>query len=1566
MRIAIFPSASAVVVALFLILCGIHQETVAARSVHIALHASWNATSPAAEAVKHVHDVLGPKAAVKFILQIAETLEYSDRSTSDNPPSLSEKDERELIFDSFSASLSHSPLALPTLRWTLSARVHSPHVEFQYSLARRVLALFPREPASSVSVFAVLTSASRDTATLLLQPEGITSSMDTLQTIRYPPPELAPRSGDHVPISSCHSSGPDDTVKPVLVLYAHLSHPSFSRWIRAVAELAETCSHQVVLRFAPPAEPYPPPRSYTPLSGYAASVTLRSTEYNVVDDRTFSSRLFHDCPPGLSPSNCAASHSDDDSAIPFSWTEPTPAPRNASLSHATASKFVLSRASGDVDKLLRALALVAEDAPAVLRSSEYLTGDHVGKASDKSFENAVRVVRSAVGDDDLVMLNGFKIDLTAVRQGGSKLLRCLTAFSSAASAFAATSKEQTAIPLPVERPETPPRLRVLLPVEEKAPNALVWFNDIFSDGRYSSWPVLNLSSRESVEHFASKVEKQRLRSVPDSGLHMKLVKTKAHHLQMLLVVDPGDTEHLPFLSVPESIVRADLPIRVGAVLVPNGKTSEIAAAVFYHFLRLKGRRVAAQYIGMLRQVIDYITSATDASGLSDTMVNMAFQQIGPRVGSPYESAFQVYQEDEDVKRDLEEGKSFGQAMRLYTEGESSNDVNGSETTKQVSFLCLLNGIVVKDIGREIISYAVREQERIATFLSTGVLEGENVDKVLPERWVKGDDSVIVVNRLSRDMRSGTSPRSGNLPKKSDIARILAKDLAASQEDLENIEYLRNDVGDGFNVTVWLAGSDRNSDAFSEKEEIVKQLSGTEFAKQVGIRAAVLRINSGLHNAVVAPVTTDAPDNSVFVINGRRVFASTVQDLDDLIVEIASEFEKINVPSTLHDDVRLLHNVYESEIAEACRPERRGGEKILVEELIHIVKDQAETISLPRGFSGLAGRENPLALTVLSVIDPTSPNAYVAVSVLQALRTAFSKDDLFMGVVVAPALSTMKKKMEPPNTYFKFLLRPDDLAEGEYSGVRFGSRLSFERLPQRNVLTVSVEPPRAWFVSSFMTNYDMDNVILDNVSQDIDLFTEYRLVNLIVEGSCIDETGRPPQGLKLILANEVGISVDTLVMANLGYFQLKVPVPGTWWLSLARGPSSKIFMLRSMEMFKDNLRTSFNADSNGRVAIPVESLSGAGGILLHVIRRPGMEGKSVLDPEGAGKTEEEKANIANESHVVYKIKNTVRNLFGRKTPLDEDGSASGKRGSDDTINVFSVASGHLYERFLKIMISSVTKNASRKVKFWLLENYLSPAFKKLLPEFAKEHGAEVGMVTYRWPGWLRAQKEKQRIIWAYKILFLDVLFPLDVGRIIFVDSDQVIRGDVAELMDIDLKGAPYGYVPFCDSRKEVEGYRFWKTGFWKDTLQGANYRISALYVVDLNRFRETAAGDTLRFIYQSLSADPNSLSNLDQDLPNYASVSSVTGTTVPIFDLPEEWLWCESWCDDESKTRAKAIDLCNNPMTKEPKLDSAKRIISEWIELDNRASELTEVIYKRLLTQEQSPKGDAGDSIKTEL
>ena len=89
------------------------------------------------------------------------------------------------------------------------------------------------------------------------------------------------------------------------------------------------------------------------------------------------------------------------------------------------------------------------------------------------------------------------------------------------------------------------------------------------------------------------------------------------------------------------------------------------------------------------------------------------------------------------------------------------------------------------------------------------------------------------------------------------------------------------------------------------------------------------------------------------------------------------------------------------------------------------------------------------------------------------------------------------------------------------------------------------------------------------------------------------------------------------------------------------------------------------------------------------------------------------------------------------------------------------------------------------------------------------------------------------------MFLDVLFPLDVDRIVYVDADQVVRADLKELWDLDLQGKPYAYTPFCYSREETRGFQFWRSGYWESHLAGNPYHISALYLVDLKTFRKAS-------------------------------------------------------------------------------------------------------------------------------
>ena len=41
---------------------------------------------------------------------------------------------------------------------------------------------------------------------------------------------------------------------------------------------------------------------------------------------------------------------------------------------------------------------------------------------------------------------------------------------------------------------------------------------------------------------------------------------------------------------------------------------------------------------------------------------------------------------------------------------------------------------------------------------------------------------------------------------------------------------------------------------------------------------------------------------------------------------------------------------------------------------------------------------------------------------------------------------------------------------------------------------------------------------------------------------------------------------------------------------------------------------------------------------------------------------------------------------------------------------------------------------------------------------------------------------------------------------FITLFQIVRADLKELNDMNLHGAPYAYTPFCDSRKEMDGFR----------------------------------------------------------------------------------------------------------------------------------------------------------------
>jgi UDP-glucose:glycoprotein glucosyltransferase len=192
------------------------------------------------------------------------------------------------------------------------------------------------------------------------------------------------------------------------------------------------------------------------------------------------------------------------------------------------------------------------------------------------------------------------------------------------------------------------------------------------------------------------------------------------------------------------------------------------------------------------------------------------------------------------------------------------------------------------------------------------------------------------------------------------------------------------------------------------------------------------------------------------------------------------------------------------------------------------------------------------------------------------------------------------------------------------------------------------------------------------------------------------------------------------MANLGYFQLKAN-PGAWTLQLRQGKSSEIYDITNVE----GLNTIHSAN-DGLVSVVINSFR-----------------SHVLKVRVTKKPDKINVDLLGEEQETGGIWNSITSTF----------SGSASENDAETINIFSVASGHLYERLLRIMMLSLLKHTKSPVKFWFLKNYLSPQFKDFLPAMSREYNFNYELVQYKWPRWLHQQTEKQRTIWGYKILFL---------------------------------------------------------------------------------------------------------------------------------------------------------------------------------------------------------------------
>lgn len=170
---------------------------------------------------------------------------------------------------------------------------------------------------------------------------------------------------------------------------------------------------------------------------------------------------------------------------------------------------------------------------------------------------------------------------------------------------------------------------------------------------------------------------------------------------------------------------------------------------------------------------------------------------------------------------------------------------------------------------------------------------------------------------------------------------------------------------------------------------------------------------------------------------------------------------------------------------------------------------------------------------------------------------------------------------------------------------------FEGLPVDPIYTLALDLPSSWLARPKESAYDLDNIQLDKLSPGDDAVKAlFELDYVVVEGHARDIlTSTPPRGVQLELANPDGSSVDdTLVMANLGYFQFKAK-PGVFELNIRPGRGRDVFQLESVG---NAGWESAGVEEIGR-EVTVTSFEGLT-LYPRLSRKPGMELADVLSDE----------------------------------------------------------------------------------------------------------------------------------------------------------------------------------------------------------------------------------------------------------------------------------------------------------------------------------------------------------------
>ena len=1207
----------------------------------------------------------------------------------------------------FASELLSSSSRLSLLKFGLSLRIHSPKVAMFDQISLDQLASSSHECSNSSAFVEVSSSGSSpaiicDEKSLQDHLSSLISSCDLAHPRLFKPDHTLSHAPD-----SCPS---------VVVLHGAIGTSSFWRFHSMISDLTILGNIKYAFRHYHSMKP----ESFASLSGYGVELAIKSTEYKAVDDTRvkgeessltkileesetvevdevagFRVKDLKDKYPGkVKELNELTDHltRDRKEIVNLKVWE------LQKLSLQTVMK-VVSAPQGDQ---LKVFENIVQNFPIHAKTLSQLKVD---KDIQKEIERTQMILSQTINlspSDTVLFIDGMFFDLDVVDiftlfdhlRKEVKLVEGLHRV--------VDSEEQVTKLLSLDiSNEKPDQLAV-----DIRDSAVIYVNDIENDDMYKSWP-------SSIQDMLRPTYPGMLRNV------------RKNMYNLVLIIDPSKKETHELLRLSESFYIHKAPLRIGLVFTTSNTSAsgqeDPSVAILNAFNYISQQLAPFDGLSFLTEVI----ASVGGSDIHSKDVIRHFKTKYPKVTLDL-----VFGPDSEFNTGIQLTEDFLQRTGLGTSTRallngvilSEGSLNGDSFEEAVLSEIMRQTPVIQ---RAVYNKELTDNDDVLDWL----MKQNNVMPRLNKRVLDTEDARFLDMTLSPD----TGYRFLDMTLSPDTGYDMKSPQLVSSV-ISNASYIVNSQ-ECHPITVWIFTDLTTKDG----RVLVKEAIGHLRMDSEAVRMAVIHSDVSdigivfeglvrtvtdlkqLHSLLVKVVESEdqsfgtlinllPSDVGIEIKSGRdsiksllelhqmchlKCSSSSLHDslvINGRIVKMESsfftqeDFNLIEKHGMITHGNKLRESVSKAGDGRSCSDQMMRIASLLLSKpggkqrhTLNLPKDQKSVVTLPPNDPSTS------ALDVVAIFEPLSRGAQKMLPLLTVLKQVSN-----MNIRIYSNCIDRHSEM-PLKSFFRYVLEPELL----FSGKSIRTRTAvFQDMPSTALFTLGMVTPENWLVECVESPHDLDNIHLDEI-QGIGVFANFRLENLLLEGHCFEQaTGNPPRGLQLVLTSKVNgdgqyrdVIGDTIVMANLGYFQLKAN-PGAWHLALRSGRSSDIYSI----VKSDGEDVASSGDSTPSVPVLITSFR-SNVIKVKVSKRPGKADQELLF-DGDTDDDDESTGFWNDI------------WGGRKK--SETGIESGSSG--ETINIFSLASGHLYERLLRIMMLSVLKHTKSPIKFWFLKNYLSPTFK----------------------------------------------------------------------------------------------------------------------------------------------------------------------------------------------------------------------------------------------------------------